>query len=233
MGKSFVRVPNDWFQEKDNNRTFASKLGVNGFTMWFAISKHSSENGMAKVVPLQISETVHEMKRLKGFSKSNYIRTILLNLKRLELIECDYLTDKTKPKDLLRIKLKELDYTNGFSAISTELYNDKIEKIQAHGLIILCLLFKNHNIDFGCKMSGFGHAEMTRESISRFTGIKSVKTITHTIESLKKAKGLVKVEQHKILSQDNEMKYLPNCYHVYPKFDVENKYYIDFKSSQP
>lgn len=88
-------------------------------------------------------------------------------------------------------------------------------------------------MNLGCQLTKFGHAELSRESISRFTGIKSVKTISDVIDSLKKAKGLIRVEQKKIISLEKddktEIKYLPNCYQVLAKFDNSNKYYINTK----
>lgn len=231
MAQKFVRVPNDWFQEINGERTFASTLGVNNFTMWFALNIVSANMNMSNTIRCQIKEIEKEMSGIKGFSKTQYIRKSLLRLQEFGLIKSNNLTSKSKPMDLLNIELCELSYSNGFSCISTNLYEDKILKIQPNGLIIFCLLFKNHNTGFGDNTCN-GHVEITRESISRFTGIKSVKTITDVINSIKRSKSLIRIEQHKIKSIDGETKYMPNRYQVLPKFDTMNKYYIDFKQSQ-
>lgn len=231
MNQDFVRVPNNWFQES-NDITFVSNIGANAFTLWYAINKVSVQMNMSKVIQLQIKQVVIEMKGIKGFAKPENVRKLLLTLKRHRLIECNQLTDKTKPTDLINIKLIEPDYTNGFSPISCDLYNDKILKIQPVGFLIYCLLYKNHNINLGGSTSS-GHAEITRESICRFTGINSVKTVSNAIDVLKKSKGLVRVEQSKIISNLSngkyDTKYLPNCYVILAKIDTLNKYYIDFK----
>lgn len=232
MTQRFVRVPNDWFQEY-NEDTFASKIGYNAFTMWFAINKVSAQMNMSQLIQLQIKQVVIDMKGIKGFAKAENVRKILLTLKKHKLIECKQLTSKTKPTDLLNISIIELEYKNGFSSISCDMYDDKILKIQPSGFLVYCLLYKNHNTNLGCQTSKFGHVEITREAISRFTGIGSVKTVSLTIDLLKKAKGLIRVEQKKILLIEKdgkrEAKYLPNCYQVLAKFDTENKYYIQQK----
>lgn len=233
--KSFVRVPNDWFNLNEKEETFASKLGSKRFTLWFALQNVSVKMNMSKVIQAQIKKIAFDMKELTGFSKPESVRKLLMDLQSCGLIKCKDLSPTTKPSDLIEIELVEQDYSKGFSQISTDLYYDKINLIGCNGLLLFCFLFKNHNLDFGksedaCNYST-GFAKVNRDAIARFTGLKSYKLISDTLKLLTKAKHLIKIippEQY--MSEDSfgnsQTTWSCNKYRVYPKCDIDNKYYI-------
>ena len=233
--KSFVRVPNLWFQE-DDRKTLVSRIGVNSFTLWFYLQTLSVKMNMSNVVPISIVKINKDLTGILGFSKDVNIRKMLLTLKDNGIITSDDLSEKSRPRDILYIEFTEQDYSYGFSPIDCDLFNDKIRKINPSGFAVYCLLYKNHNTNFGSDKGGFGHAEINRDSICRFVGIKDVDTVTQIVNNLRDAKSLIGFEQGKILVRDiqdeknKDVKYLPNCYNVYAKYDIRNKYYVDFSS---
>lgn len=231
--QSFVRVPNDWFNLNGQEQTFASKLNPKRFTLWFYLQKLSVEMNMSNVVQIQIKKTCDDMSKLTGFSKPENIRKLLLELKSCNLIECKELSSKSKPSDLLSIKLIEQDYSKGFSAISTQLYDDKINKIGCNGLLLFCLLFKNHNnniVKTDTNAYNQGFAKINREAIARFIGIKNYQTISDTIQLLKKARQLIKITPSEKYLQKDEFGHMQTVwsghkYTILPKCEPSNKYH--------
>ncbi|WP_053957147.1 hypothetical protein [Inediibacterium massiliense] len=236
MSNSFVKVPHQWYEMDKSGDSFISKLGAKRFTLWFAINKVSVEMNMSKVVQLQIKQLIDELNFLKGFSRPMQVKKMLLELKKAKLIECNTLTNKTKPTDLLNVKIKpitEEDYPKGWAMISTDLYADKINRLECIGFMIFCFLFKYHRQENGNQDStnGLGYAEVNRDHIGRILGLSSVKTISKYTDKIKKARNLIKILPQEEYFETNEFgeevkKWRPNRYVVYPKVDVTNKYYI-------
>jgi hypothetical protein len=234
----FVKVPNSWYMMDKTGTSFMDKIGECRFTLWFYLQKTSVEMNMSDVIPIQIKQLSQELNDLNGFKKSSYIRKFLIQLKKSGLIECDTLTDKTKPTDLIYIKVSTRKHTedckSGFSMINVNIFNDKIKKLNCYGFYIYCFLFKHHNTTLGNQKSsniGTGYAEANREFIGNVLGIKSVKTISKYTEKIANAKGLIKILPQEFFEETNEFgetvkKWHSNRYIVYPKFDKENKYHI-------
>ncbi|MTI65149.1 MAG: hypothetical protein FH753_00915 [Firmicutes bacterium] len=241
--RKFVKVPHQWFEMDKDGINFISQLGDKRFTLWFAINKVAVQSGMADIVRYSISEIVNDMKVLKGFSDKTKVRNMLIALKKAGLIECKTLNSKTKPSSLISIKVNTDRYikdcnNKGFSMISTDLYDDKIQELDCTGFLIYCFLFKNHNINLGNQgITDHGYCEATRDSISRILGVKNKKTITKYTNKIVKAKKLVKRIKQQQYQDENELgdivtKWTPNRYIVWAKVDIENKYYIPVTSKK-
>jgi hypothetical protein len=225
MSTRFIRVPNIWFDMKDEE-PFFKKIGVNEFTLWFKLNALSVDMSMSRIIPVQIKSLQQDFSGVRGFSKNEYIRDMLVKLKKYKLIECKQLTTNSKPSDLLNIQLKEIDYSKGFSTIAIEVFEDKLIKIQPTGFAIFCLLYKNHNLNFG-SASSLGHCNMSQDAIASVLNLKSRHTVIGSIDSMIKAKGLIKIEKgKKIISSDGRIKFLTNTYSVYAKYDDKNKYFV-------
>lgn len=222
----FIKVPNIWFDVSDT-LPFASTLGAKRFTLWFHLQRKSVRLNMSQTIQCQISTLSDELSFMKGFSKPSNVRRYLIELQEFGLIECDSLSQTTKPSRLIEVTLIKQDESKGFSKISTQLYDDKIDKVGYNGLIIFCMIFKYHNVNLGNQdSSNYGHADLTREFISFVTGIKDFKTIHDTITILISSKQLIKLStQQRYESNDNKLLWMPNRYKALPKYDDSNKYY--------
>lgn len=236
MKNKFVKIPNQWYQIKNNN-SFMATLGGKRFTLWFGINKVAAEMNMSGTVQLQIKQLVNELKDLKGFSNPARVKDMLMALRKAKLIECSTLNERTKSTDLLNVKVNTKRYKDeceelGFSMISTELYDDKIRELDCTGFFIYCFLHKHHRIENGNQdITNHGYAEASREFIGEMLGIRSVKTVTKYTNKIVKAKHLVKkVKQEKYYYEnefgETEQAWTSNRYIVRPKIDSENKYYI-------
>ncbi|WP_026893789.1 hypothetical protein [Clostridiisalibacter paucivorans] len=241
--KNFVKVPHQWYQMDKEGISFMSQLGDKRFTLWFAINKVAIQSGMADIIRYSITEISNDMKILKGFSNKTKVRNMLIALKKVKLIECDRLNKETKPSSLISIKVNTDRYikdcnNKGFSMISTDLYDDKIQKLDCTGFFIYCFLHKNHNVNLGNQdITNNGYCETTRDSISRILGIKNKKTITKYTNKIVKAGKLVKKIKQQQYQDENELgdivtKWTPNRYIVWAKIDNCNKYYIPITSKK-
>lgn len=238
MNKRFVKVPTCWYKLYENNNTFIKQLGEKRFLVWFLLNKISCEMNMSEIVPIQIKQITNITSNLTGLSKTKNIKDTLITLKKSKLIECNELSSQTKPTDLIYIKIITEKYINdcenGFSMISTELFNDKIEKIDCIGFFIYCFLYKQHNMKLGNQDSGNeGYAECNRDFIQLILGI-SINTVTKYIDLIKKSKNLIKIipqERYEIKNEFDEtiIKWTPNRYIVHAKYDTTNKYHIATK----
>lgn len=238
----FVRVPHSFYTPKENRgyKTIIEIIGDVKFSLWFILQMKSVQMNMSDYVPIQISQISKEFSYLKGFKKPADIRTNLCHLKKIELIECDQLDNKTKPSELIMIKVNTEKYQKsldkeGFSPININIFLKKAEKINTIGFMIYCLIFKNHNINLG-GFCGNGYAEMSHEYIGRILGIKKRDTIRKYIALIESCKGIMKVIPQESYETTNEFGelvrvYSPNRYYVAPKVDSANTYYIENTTS--
>jgi len=160
LEEKFVRVPHIWFDLEDND-TFIAKMGEKRFLLWFYLNKLNAEMNMSSLVPIQIKKIVKEFDQLTGFSKADNIKKMLLELNKAKLIECTSLCEKSKPTDLLYVKVNTIKINHdindkGFSMINTRIFDDKINLIDGKGFLIYCMLFKYHNQNNGdCLGDGY------------------------------------------------------------------------------
>ena len=236
MEKKFVRVPHIWF-DISGDESFISLLGDKRFTMWFYLNKISVEMNMSSLIPVQIKQICTYFTDVNGYSKPSIVRRMLIEMNTLGLIDCNDINIKSKPSDLLYINVRTELHSKaielkGYSAISVELFDDKIRKIDTKGFLIYCLLYKMHRTENGNQDTGnVGYAECDKEYISKVTGVKNMKTITEYLVIIDKGKNLVKMlGQNNYTKKDmfgNEVTvYTPNRYYVRAKVERDNKYYI-------
>ena len=230
----FVMIPNDWYN-KIEGKTFIETLGQKRFTIWYILMMKKFDYGVINGMNITIKQLKEEFPTLQGLSRASDWRKVLLDLKKVELIKCDSLDDKTKPSDMITIYIDNPECKNGYSRISTDLFKDKIDKLNTGGFFVYCLLYKYHNVSLGNNESGnYGYAEISRDTISNILGIKTINRITKYTSAIENAKGLIKVikeEQYTTLDEfDREVyKWRPKRYIVRAKCEMENKYYIPIK----
>ncbi|WP_432408620.1 hypothetical protein [Wukongibacter sp. M2B1] len=233
MKKKWVKVYNAWFDEKlSDETTLISKIGTDGFTLWFHLM--ARQDGR-RDVPIQIRAIHRELGKIYSFKKNATIRKVLLRLKSKKLIECEDLYDKTRPTDLIYIKVNEFfkkPASKGFSPISVDLFFDYIEKWGHIAFTGYCYLYKNHNIEYGNQdCSNHGFANPNENTIARVLGYRSRQCIAEHLKRI--PKKIITVEPQKPEYYINEfgeedIRYYAHHYKVHPKYDSGNKYYIPF-----
>lgn len=224
MNNKFVKVPNDWFDIKDNI-TIVSQIGVKGFGLWFYLKKRFIELNSNKI-ELRLGELHRDVKNFAGLSKIANLKKELLHLEELELLEFENLNELTKAKD--NIIIHNIQIENYFQMINIDIYNDKAIKIGFDGLLVYCFLHKTHQLNFGSKHS-LGLTSYSTEFIGRVTGIGRNR-VGKIINKLISSKNLIKSFESKCIFYNDKYSWTPRAYIVFPKSDPENKYYVKIKS---
>lgn len=223
MSKQFIPVPNFMFEKDKNDVYFMKKLGTRGFVLYCYLLM---KQGWYDELPIQVSQ-LHKDINIEGVKRVSKFKQLLCNLKRLNLITCESLNEKTRSNELLYIKVFKID--EGYEKINSQFVEDYINKISHIAFTTYCLLKKYHNSSLGNQMAGnVGYAEISEEFIATILGYKDRRTIGDHIKQLHK---LIKIERQEPLIVTNEFgqeeaQYLPNRYKVKAKYDITNKYYL-------
>jgi hypothetical protein len=150
----------------------------------------------------------------------------------INLIECEQIKNfnEIRADDEFCVKVNDC-CDNGFSSISTQLFEDYICKLGHVGWSLYCMLYQYHNESFGNKQS-WGFSTCSEEFMSNILN-RNKNTISKYVNEFKdNYKKLIKVEsQDPVLiynsrTQKDEKQYMPNHYCVLAKCDYNNKYYV-------
>lgn len=225
MNKSFIQVPNSiFFYNQDTHGTEIHKIGTKGFTVWSYMNMLQGGNN---ILPITINSLSKQL-NVKGLKDKRVIKAILLNLKRLNYINCDSLTKETKPNELIYIEVWK--YTGkGYSQIDSQLIHDQISTLGHIAFTLYCLMHKEHSADLGNQsLSDNGYCQRKTEWFAERLNLtrSTVETHINKIPSI-----LVKVEEQKPMVEYNDkgdkiFTQQPNRYFVKAKYNSDNKYYI-------
>ena len=246
--------------------TIFKQIGTEGFTIWSYLlftqgnqvsaqtsvkrigsflnrnkesrSKYIAKNGLNDY--RSIKKYLNVLLKMDMIKLEQFINEEEKDLKQLlgEEINNNYFTNIRADEELF-IEVNPLDDGKGFSIISSQLFFDYVHKIGHIGWSIYCLLFKNHNINYGNQdddpytMKNYGFANCSEEYISKILD-RSRKTISEYISENKIIQtSLVRIFEQKDREWINnktgltEFKYMPNHYVVHAKYNPEDKYYIE------
>lgn len=230
MNKKFIQIPNSMFiYNKVKKGTGISIIGTKGFAIWCYLVMLQGGN---ITVPITIESLIKQM-NVQGLKDKRVVKLVLLNLKRLKYIECENLNKKTKPKELIYIKVWKYEEVN-FTQISSQFILDYISKLGHIGFALYCLMFKEHNIELGNQsFTDYGYCHRTTDWFAERLNLTR-KTVEKHINKI--PEKLVKIEEQPPMVTYNdkgEKKYTqqPNRYYVKAKYNIEHKYYIPPKET--
>lgn len=271
---SLFTIPKNEYGEEMGSTIF-KQIGTEGFTIWSYLlytqgiqisaqtnvkriigflNRNNNKNTSTKKSKDKSKNGLNDPRTIKKYLNILYKAKMII----LEQFEDDEINNDTnnipnnsyftniRSDEELFIQVNDMDDGNGFSIISSQLFFDYIHKIGHIGWSIYCLLFKNHNINFGNTdpdneyMTGYanyGFANCSEEYISKILN-RSRATISKYINKNKYIPNeLVKIDVQgkvKYTNQrtDEEIEvYVPNHYIVHAKYEPENKYYIETKKN--
>lgn len=230
MNNKTIIIPNSWYDIK-NGKSFISQIGRKSFAMWVILQSIRLDFNESNLIPIQIKSIFNEYCFLTGFGKPANIKNHLIDLKSNGLIECEELNKKTKPSDLLYVRLVDINLDGGFQKISYDLFKDKIRLLNTVGLFIYCLLHYGHNPRKANSKNKFGYCCYNREFLCKVSGIKSSETITKAISLIRNSGELIIIYPPKpYYSKDSVIEgWHPNRYIVLNKCDQSGKYYTGRK----
>jgi hypothetical protein len=242
----FIKIPNNFFTvDKDN---FFGTCGTKGFFLYSYLIYKQQNNENCEISIKMIQEflnrdydkrpTIRYGKRENNIDLLKDTRTIsklLLGLHRLNFITIHNVNiDKENINNIVLKSTQTLiiechmNYDNGFIAIPSKLYFDKIHKIGHIGWSIFCLLSKLFNKSFGSKTCE-GYANPSQDYMSDV-----LKVNEHTISAysdLLQSQKLIKIKEQGYIIKAEKItgeeirEYLPNNYIVNYMLS-DNKYNI-------
>lgn len=223
--KPFISIDNDLFKLEEGNITIFNKINTEGFTLYSALLLLQGQNSFVVTNIKMIRDFVN----CKGLKDKRTILKYLMALKRNKLIQCKALNNKTGINTSLIIEVRKNEGKE-FTSISNDLFKDKISKIGHIGWSLYCLLYKNHNINFGNQTGGnYGFANCSEGYMSLIIN-RGTTVIKEHLKILSKQHLIKIIPQDPIVNikadGTEEYKYIPNHYIVSAKVYNDNKYYI-------
>jgi len=272
INKTFIKIPNSFFTIERNEigeeigiNKF-KQFGTEGFTIWTYLlytqgNQVSAQTSIKRIQSfLNRNKNTRKIKSKNGLSDARTIKKYLDILHKMNMIKVEefideednesnqplqqinnYFTD-IRADDELFLQVNDMDNGKGFSMISSQLFFDYIHKIGHIGWSIYCLLFKNHNLNFGntdednYTMKNYGFATCTEDYISKLLN-RSKANISeyitkHIPSTLIKILPQKSTEWYDHKTDTTVQTYMPNHYIVHAKYNPENKYYIETKSKE-
>lgn len=264
--KTFIKIPNSLFTIERNEFgeeigiSIFKQIGTEGFTIWTYLLYTQGNQVSAQTTIKRINSFLNRNKNTRnkksknGLNDTRTIKKYLNVLLKINMITVEQFIDEdemelfgeqistidftnTRADEELFIQVNNMDDGNGFSIISLQLYFDYIHKIGHIGWSIYCLLFKNHNVNFGntnddeYSMKNYGFATCSEEYISKILN-RNRSTISEYITNVIPDTLIKTLPQESTTWDDFKtdtkiQTYMPNHYIVRAKYDPENKYYID------
>lgn len=271
QNKSFIKIPNSLFTIEKNSIgeeigiSKFKQFGTEGFTIWSYLLYTQGTQVSAQTTIKRIQSFLNRNKETRskyiaknGLNDTRTIKKYLNILLKMKMIKFEQFIDEEeielfgeaisndftniRSDEELFIEVNPMDDGNGFSIISSQLFFDFVHKIGHIGWSIYCLLFKNHNLNFGntnddeYSMKNYGFATCSEEYISKIID-RNKSTISKYITNLIPS-TLIKVlpqgstEWYDYKTGETIQTYMPNHYIVLAKYNPENKYYIETKSKE-
>ncbi|MBZ9622869.1 hypothetical protein G9F71_008385 [Clostridium sp. FP2] len=211
ISKNFIQMKNGLFgNNKDPTTSLIHSIGTIGYSiLTYLVYKSRGEH--KTTIDLQDIISTLSISKLT-------VKKYLPKLQQSNLLTCSKDLSTIVKKDRLTIDLTlYYNLKGGFEKIPQSIYLDYYRHLSPTGWIILCLLTKMHNRDFGGTGS-LGFTSISEDRISQFLGIHKNTVSLYVIE-IKKLK-LIKVINSKniITGYDDygnpQKTYVPNQYSV-------------------
>lgn len=256
--KNYLMIPRQFFTLNNGTKTTVFyQIGTEGFTIWtYMLMRQSNQTSTEisiKRIQSFLNRTTGSKFKSEGLKDARTIKKYMVGIVVMGLIkihdeifenfETKALTEKHKiAKEFLEdvraneelvVSVNNPITDEGFEIISTQLFEDYVNKIGHIGWSIYCLLYKYHNVSYGNQSSGnYGFANPSRKFIGQILNI-SERTVAKFISEGKMPKGLISIEQQPCITHFNavlgveEQKQEANHYKVWAKCDSENQYFIN------